>query len=104
MIEVTMHRGSFHDCRLEIKGHAAYAAGGKDIVCAAVSALLMQLQASLDRLTEDRFDVSGARGDVTVSARQLSQTGGLLMDAFMLGAREVAKEHPSHVRVGERYG
>lgn len=36
-------------CRLRIQGHAGYAESGKDIVCAAVSALWGTLNMELDR-------------------------------------------------------
>ncbi len=39
--------------RIALYGHANYAEPGKDIVCAAVSALVYTLQESVERLTDD---------------------------------------------------
>ena len=50
MIEVHITQNS-----LTVKGHAGYAERGKDIVCAAVSALAQGLVHSLSVLTDDEI-------------------------------------------------
>ena len=57
---------------LSIDGHAGYAEVGKDIVCAAVSALAQGLLHSLDALTDDEISTEAESGHVTVSYTHLT--------------------------------
>ena len=71
MINITVkkRKGSYLD--FLSKGHAGYAEEGQDIVCAAVSALIITTVNSLDAFTEEKIcllytspsprDISGSR-------------------------------------------
>lgn len=82
--------------RLTVRGHAAYAPRGQDIVCAAASALLYALAGSLQQSGGDVPDVSVAPGFVKI-------TGGPEDTAsFALtvgGLRQLAMRYPAHVAV-----
>ena len=45
-----------------VKGHAGFAAAGKDIVCSAVSALVLNTINSIDELTEDKYILDTCEG------------------------------------------
>lgn len=47
--------------RIEIKGHAGYAEYGQDVVCAAVSALAINMANSVEKFTTDH--IKGSVGD-----------------------------------------
>ena len=47
------------------KGHAGYAEAGQDIVCAAVSALIITTVNSLEKFTDDKFDVQEKDGFIS---------------------------------------
>ena len=73
------------------KGHAGYAEAGQDIVCAAVSALIITTVNSLEKFTDDKFDVQEKDGFVSIHFRNdLSERGMLLMDSLLLGLTEIA--------------
>ena len=73
------------------KGHAGYAEAGQDIVCAAVSALIITTVNSLEKFTDDKFDVQENDGFVSINFRNdLSERGMLLMDSLLLGLTEIA--------------
>ena len=73
------------------KGHAGYAEAGQDIVCAAVSALIINTVNSLEKFTDDKFDVQEKDGFVSIHFRNdLSERGILLMDSLLLGLTEIA--------------
>ena len=83
-IKVRKKNGSYEE--FISKGHAGYAEAGQDIVCAAVSALIINTVNSLDK-----FDVQEKDGFVSIHFRNnLSERAMLLMDSLLLGLTEIA--------------
>ena len=88
-IKVRKKNGSYEE--FISKGHAGYAEAGQDIVCAAVSALIITTVNSLEKFTDDKFDVQEKDGFVSIHFRyDLSERGMLLMDSLLLGLTEIA--------------
>ena len=88
-IKVRKKKGSYEE--FISKGHAGYAEAGQDIVCAAVSALIITTVNSLEKFTDDKFDVQEKDGFVSINFRNdLSERGMLLMDSLLLGLTEIA--------------
>ena len=88
-IKVRKKDGSYEE--FISKGHAGYAEAGQDIVCAAVSALIITTVNSLEKFTDDKFDVKENDGFVSIDFRNnLSERGMLLMDSLLLGLTEIA--------------
>lgn len=85
--------------RIEISGHARYAEPGKDIVCAAVTALTQTLIKSIEELTDDEIEYSVSPGRVDINHRNLSEKSKTLVDSFFIGICQVADEFPEYVRV-----
>ena len=84
-IKVRKKNGSYEE--FISKGHAGYAEAGQDIVCAAVSALII----TTVKFTDDKFDVQEKDGFVSIHFRNdLSERGMLLMDSLLLGLTEIA--------------
>ena len=99
MIEISIFQKDDKTIRVRSKGHAGYADKGQDIVCAAVSVLLINTVNSLDRFTEDEILLSDVKsGDLEFSfPKGSSHDGDLLMKSLILGLKEIAKEY------GEEY-
>lgn len=97
MIIVTRER----NC-ITVKGHAGYAEYGKDIVCAAVSALTYNLQESINKLTEDTVGFSYASGEVIISFGDISANTKLLIDSFIIGIEMIALSYPDNVELTRR--
>lgn len=74
---------------LTVEGHAGYAETGKDIVCAAVSALTQTLIAGIERLTDDRISYEIKPGKVYIVYKDLSERAQLLVDSFFIGISEI---------------
>lgn len=74
---------------LTIDGHAGYAEKGKDIVCAAVSALAQGLVHSLSVLTDDETSVEVEDGHIKLEYENLSERGQLLMDSFFIAVSDI---------------
>ena len=88
-IKVRKKNGSYEE--FISKGHAGYAEAGQDIVCAAVSALIITTVNSLDKFTEDEFQLKEDDGFVSIRFKNiLSEKGNLLMDSLLLGLTEIA--------------
>lgn len=84
MIVVKIRKNS-----LSIDGHAGYAEVGKDIVCAAVSALAQGLLHSLDALTDDEISTEAENGHVKIEYENLSEQGKLLIDSFFIAVSDI---------------
>lgn len=74
---------------LTIDGHAGYAEKGKDIVCAAVSALVQGLIRSLCAFTEDETSVEVEDGHIKLEYENLSEQGKLLIDSFFIAVSDI---------------
>ena len=91
MITITVKKRNGNYLEFVSKGHAGYAEEGQDIVCAAVSALIITTVNSLEKFTDDKFDVQEEDGFVSIHFRNdLSERGMLLMDSLLLGLTEIA--------------
>ena len=77
---------------IEVKGHAGYDEYGRDIICAAVSSLTLNMANSVEAFTEDGFD--GSMDKKTGSFRfrftgEISPESKLLMDSLVLGLKNI---------------
>lgn len=84
---------------IEVRGHAHYAEPGKDIVCAAVSALVQTLIQAVENLTADKITYDMQPGKVDIKFWCLSDQSKVLIDAFFLGVKGIAAAHPDNVKV-----
>lgn len=97
MVEITKTQNS-----ISIKGHANYAEHGKDIVCAAVSALTQTLTASIEELTDDEIKYNLSPGTVDINHKELSKQAQILISSFFIGIQMIADAYPEHVKLTER--
>lgn len=87
--------------RIEVSGHAGFADAGSDIVCAAVSALVMTAAHGVARICRTPVRVS----DDPAGAFVLDVPGGggrdaqAVLETTLAGLKAIAGVHPSHVRV-----
>lgn len=82
------------------EGHAGFAGYGKDIVCAAVSALVMNTVNSVHAFTTDVFfyDTDEKKGMIEFRITSaVSPESGLLLRSLLLGLESIREEY------GEKY-
>ncbi|SCH61610.1 Predicted ribosomal protein [uncultured Ruminococcus sp.] len=84
---------------ITVTGHAGYAEPGKDIVCAAVSALLQTFIESVDKQTTGKLKCDIRAGNALVRYGNLSADVKLLLDSFFIGVQMIADAYPDYVRV-----
>jgi len=109
MIRVTIRKAPDGTVRaLDCEGHAAYAEYGNDVVCAAISMLVLNTLNSIESLTDNPFqgDEDKKKGKISVVFPEgLDQAGMLLMDSLRLGVcgveEQYGKEYVSFSEVTE---
>lgn len=99
MIRVQVVREKDHYKKFLIDGHAGYAEEGSDIVCAAVSALVINTINSIEEFTEDAFTCDCNEGMIQnwEFTSDVSFATDLLMDSLVLGLSNIQKSY------GEQY-
>jgi len=96
MISVTVIKKEGQYQSLSCLGHAGYAESGRDIVCAAVSMLVINTINAVEAFTEDGFtlDTSEEEGLIRMTfTGEVSHDSSLLMDALVMGLRETERNY-----------
>ena len=87
-VKVSKKNGSYVD--FVSKGHAGYAEEGYDIICAAVSVLIINTVNSLEAFTQEEFEAHENDGYVSIHFKKPNtEQGKLLMDSLILGLTEI---------------
>ena len=94
MIVITVKKSAGSYVSFTSKGHAGYAQSGQDIVCAAVSALIISTVNAIDTFTEDQIIEAEKDGFVSFTFQnEPSEKAKLLMDSLMLGLTDIEKNY-----------
>ena len=106
MITITVKKRNGNYLEFVSKGHAGYAEEGQDIVCAAVSVLIINTVNSLEKFTEEQIEAEADEGYVSIHFKTNPNTehGKLLMDSLILGLTEIEHSYNNRyltVRVKE---
>lgn len=99
MIRVQIEKKNGCYRKFDIEGHAGYADMGEDIICAAVSALVINTINSIEKYTEDAFTCDCEDGMIKnwEFTSQTSKETELLMDSLLLGLQNIQRSY------GEQY-
>lgn len=93
MIKVTIYKTEHHEfAGLDVIGHAGYSDAGSDIVCAAVSVLVINTLNSIDRFTEDETSFLSDEQSGLIEFRftgKPSHDAELLFKSMVLGLEEI---------------
>ena len=96
MTEVTFYQNSNNQCKgFRVSGHAGYGVQGEDIVCAAISALVINTVNSIEAFTEDDFtvDVDEQTADIQLQINgEPSREALLLLNSLILGLQRMEDE------------
>ncbi|PXV95452.1 hypothetical protein C8E03_10181 [Lachnotalea glycerini] len=97
MIKITIYKnskGSF--AGLKSLGHAGYADMGYDIICSAVSALVINTINSIEAFTEDRLKIKTDEEKGMIEFKfvdDISENSTLLMKALELGLQGIERDY-----------
>jgi len=98
MVNVTIYKN--HDnkfCGFRMEGHAGFAEYGSDIVCSAVSVLVINTMNSIEQFTSDKSDGAIHKEKDVVSfdiiSEPVSGSAELLLNSLVLGLNAIQKEY-----------
>ena len=77
-------------------GHSGYAEAGEDIVCAAISVLVINTINSLDQLAGEKFKLVTNEEDGLIDCRfdnTINDKSELLLESMILGLQEIKKQY-----------
>ena len=83
---------------VSVKGHAAAAPKGEDLVCAAVSTLVLTLQQTLARYKADGLEYKLGEGDAIITFKQDKYTKPY-MHTIMCGFDFLASAYPQYIKL-----
>ena len=108
MVTVRIFRNKQGDIiRFQLSGHAGFAPAGEDIVCAAVSMLVINTINSIEEFTKDKIHCQ-AEESGWIEAwfemgknEKVSHDAALLLKAMVKGLYEVKKEYGSYISIND---
>ena len=77
-------------------GHSGYADAGEDIVCAAISVLVINTINSLEQLAGEKFKLVTNEEEGLIDCRfekNINEKSKLLLDSMVLGLEEIKKQY-----------
>jgi len=90
MIEITVFTKKDEYVGIESKGHAGYAEEGTDIVCSAVSALMINTVNAVEVFTNDKFTCNQKEGYLEFHlTNSTSDSTELLMKTLVMGITDI---------------
>ena len=98
MTQITFHKTTVGEYKgFTCDGHAGFADYGEDIVCAAISVLVINAINSLEQITGEQMQVETDEDAGTIRCRfvnqPLKETSKALMDSLVLGLTQIEKQY-----------
>lgn len=96
--------------RFKLSGHAGYANPGEDIVCAAVSMLVLNTINSIESFTSEPALMKNAnKGYIDCTFENIQNDKGskeaiLLLKSMVLGLQSVGKEYKDYIKINIHQG
>jgi len=100
MIKVSVQKKNNTYKQISLKGHALFATYGSDIVCAGVSALVINTVNSIDAFCSDEISVTQDEdaGELLLELPdQVTEQCNLLLDSLCLGLSQIAQKYSNNV-------
>lgn len=102
MIQVTIFKSSEEYRGFKVSGHARYDDYGHDIICSAVSTLVINCVNSIEKFTNDDIKVeqNEKAGSIELEFTDtISSESKLLMDSFMLGIEFILEDNKKFIKL-----
>lgn len=105
MIKVKVYVDPFDGYRsIEISGHAGYDEYGKDIVCAAVSALAQTIALGLEKVAGIKAKIKKKDGYFLLNMPkslpdEKADKANVIIETFILGIEDISESYPSNIQV-----
>ena len=103
MIRVTLHQKGGALTGFECRGHAGYAEAGRDVVCAAVSALTITCVNALETVAGVKPLVRAAEGRMLLALpKGAGRDAQVILLSLRQGLRDLQDQYPRHLRLIEK--
>lgn len=108
MIRAVIYRNEKHQiCGFKLSGHAGFAEEGQDIVCAAVTVLVLNTVNAIERFTKTKFEceLDEKRGGflyLRICDDDKSSEGHdvqLLLQTMVLGLEDITNEYSEYINL-----
>ncbi len=93
MIDIKVYCKNSNYVGILCRGHAGFGPEGRDILCAGVSALLINLENSLEQFTQEEYFAEAEDGCFHLSLTNRGARGGLLLDSCVFGLMNISEEY-----------
>ena len=101
MIEINYSKKDDQICMIESKGHANYDEQGKDIVCSAVSAIIVGCFNAL--LDEEALDLTVEKGYAKCVVKdEISEHDQNVLDTILIQLMTIERSYPKFVKILEK--
>ena len=83
-------------------GHSGYARSGSDIVCSAVSVLVINTINAMEKFADEQMEIIAGDEDGVIDvtfANPLNEKGKLLMDTMVLGLESIEQQYRKYLRL-----
>lgn len=89
---------------IEISGHAGYDEYGKDIVCAAISALAQTMALGLEKVVGIKVKIKKKDGYFLLKvpkglSAEKADKANIVIETFILGIEDISESYPSNIQV-----
>ena len=102
MIKVCVSYDTKQIKRVVVKGHAMYDDMGKDIVCAAVSTLVVSTVNNILSIDSNVISVTNKDGYVDIIVNYDNEYASLLLTNMLKYMREIASKYPSNIKITDK--
>ena len=101
MISVIFYKKNGSYFRIECSGHAGNAPEGENIVCAAISALVINCFNSVEKFTRDYVSSETSKDGITSLQlkENISHDTELLVKSLELGLNEISKDNRKYLKI-----
>ena len=89
--------------QINIVGLAYYAEPGKDIGCAAVTALVQSLISSIEEFADSKIEYELLPGKAAITYKELSADAKLLISSFFLGLKVIEEQFPDNLKIAQAW-
>lgn len=100
MIYVTIDKNERDEITsFKVEGHAGFAPSGRDIVCAAVSSLVIGTVNGLSQLTDAEFDAEVNEGVVEMTIQESTAYSNILLRSMVMSLEGIQEEYSDNLTI-----
>lgn len=85
----------------EVEGHAGYAPSGRDIVCSAVSALVIGTVNGLEVLSDASFEKDLSYGVTKIFVEEPTSSSNILLRSLVMSLEGIQEEYPDNLVIND---